>query len=236
LPVQPRELLLGFAFMNRIASSEELRREYDLRFASMQDYRVEVWKVLTGEFFQKFVPEGAAVLDLGCGWGEFVNQIRAAKKFGMDLNPESRNRLDADVEFFQQDCSARWPLEDASLDVVFTSNFFEHLLSKEMLRSTIAEVHRCLKPGGKIIALGPNIRFLPGTYWDFWDHHVALTDRSLCELFTLQGLRIARCHPRFLPYTMARGSRPPLLFLRMYLKLPLFWPLLGRQFLVVGEK
>lgn len=222
--------------MNRIASSEELRREYDLRFSAMQDYRVEVWKVLTGSFFQRRVPDKAAVLDLGCGWGEFINQIRAERKYGMDLNPESRNKLGGEVTFFEQDCSARWPLEDGTLDVVFTSNFFEHLLNKEMLRSTIAEVHRCLKPGGKIIAMGPNIRFLPGTYWDFWDHHIALTDRSLCELLTLQGMKIAKCHPRFLPYTMARGSRPPLGFLKMYLKMPVFWPLLGRQFLVIGEK
>ena len=202
----------------------------------MQDYRVDVWKVLTSDFFQKYIPESGAVLDLGCGWGEFINQIRAARKFGMDLNPESRNRLAGEVTFFEQDCSAKWPLEEHSLDVVFTSNFFEHLLNKEMLRATIAEIHRCLKPGGKIIALGPNIRFLAGTYWDFWDHHVALSDRSLSELLSLQGFRISECHPRFLPYTMARGSRPPLAFLRAYLKLPLVWPLFGRQFLVIGEK
>src|SRR5688572_8786796 len=190
--------------MPQIASSEELRREYDLRFSSMQEYRKQVWKVLTGSFFQSLIPEAAAVLDLGCGWGEFINQIRAGAKFGMDLNPEGRNKLDSGVTFFEQDCSARWPLENGTLDVVFTSNFFEHLLNKEMLRSTISEVHRCLKPGGKIIALGPNIRFLSGTYWDFWDHHVALTDRSLSELLRLQGFRITRCHPRFLPYSMAR--------------------------------
>jgi SAM-dependent methyltransferase len=222
--------------MNRIASSEELRREYDLRFSAMQDYRVEVWKVLTGSYFQQFLPDQAVVLDLGCGWGEFINHIRAGKKYGMDLNPESRNRLAAEVEFFEQDCSAAWQLPDNSLDVVFTSNFFEHLLSKEMLRATMAEIHRCLKPGGRLIALGPNIRFLPGTYWDFWDHHLPLTDRSLCELLTLLGMTIQRCHPRFLPYTMARGSRPPLGFLKLYLKLPFLWPLLGRQFLVIGQK
>ena len=222
--------------MPQIASCEELRREYDLRFSAMLDYRVAVWKVLTADFFQKFVPECAAVLDLGCGWGEFINHIRAAQKYGMDLNPESRNKLTGAVEFYQQDCSARWPLADGSLDVVFTSNFLEHLLNKEMLRATIVEIHRCLKPGGRIIAMGPNIRFLPGAYWDFWDHHVALTDRSLCELFTLEGFKIARCHPRFLPYTMAHGSRPPLFFLKAYLKLRLLWPLLGRQFLVVGKK
>lgn len=222
--------------MTQIASSEELRREYDLRFSSMQEYRTQVWQVLTSQFFQKQIPENASILDLGCGWGEFINQIRAGEKFGMDLNPESRNRLATGVAFFEQDCSARWPLEDGSLDVVFTSNFFEHLLNKEMLRATIAEIHRCLKPGGKIIALGPNIRFLPGTYWDFWDHHVALTDRSLCELFTLQGFRISRSHARFLPYTMARGRRPPLAFLKLYLKIPLLWRFFGAQFLVIGEK
>ena len=152
--------------------------------------------------------------DLGCGYGEFSNALRAGKKYAMDLNPDAARHLGANVDFLLQDCSTRWPLADGSLDVVFTSNFFEHLLNKEMLRATIAEIHRCLKPGGRIIAMGPNIRVLPGAYWDFWDHHVALTDRSLCELFTLEGFKIARCHPRFLPYTMAHGSCPPLFFLK----------------------
>ena len=39
-------------------------------------------------------------------------------------------RLNDDIELILQDCSQPWPLADASLDIVFTSNFLEHLPQK----------------------------------------------------------------------------------------------------------
>jgi SAM-dependent methyltransferase len=127
-------------------------------------------------------------------------------------------------------------LPDNSLDIVFTSNFFEHLPDKAHLLATLREAHRCLQPGGRLIALGPNIRYLPGAYWDFWDHHVPLSDASLTEVLTNLGFRMERVVPRFLPYTMSDGRRHPLVLLRLYLRLPLAWRLFGRQFLVVAVK
>ena len=56
-------------------------------------YRNRVWKVLTRDFFPAYVPVESVLLDLGCGWGEFVSNIEARVKYGMDLNPESRRRL-----------------------------------------------------------------------------------------------------------------------------------------------
>lgn len=213
-----------------------LERAYERRFAPGAEYRWRVWTLLTRQFFQHYVPPSAAVLELGCGWGEFINQITAARKFGMDLNPASGRRLAREVEFLHQDCSIRWPLADGALDVVFTSNFFEHLPDKASLSRTLAEAHRCLKPGGRIICLGPNIRFLHGEYWDFWDHYLPLTDRSLAEGLELSGFRMERCVPRFLPYTMARDRNPPLFLVRLYLALPLAWRFFGKQFLVVGAR
>ena len=69
----------------------------------------------------------------------------------MDLNPESRQKLAPNIHFIAQDCSDEWPLGDCSLDVVFSSNFFEHLRAKDDLCRTLGEVHRCLKPGGRLI-------------------------------------------------------------------------------------
>jgi SAM-dependent methyltransferase len=132
----------------------ELRATYDRRFASVQEYRQRVWRVLIREFFQALVPANGTVLDLGCGWGEFVNQIRAARKFAMDLNPSAPEHLSSDVTFLHQDCSQRWNLDDESLDVVFTSNFFEHLPTKTALRSTLMEAHRSLRRGGRLVCMG----------------------------------------------------------------------------------
>ncbi len=78
------------------------------------------------------------------------------------MNPDAAQRLNGDVELLLQDCSQPWPLADSSLDVVFTSNFLEHLPTKPHVEKTVAEIKRCLKPGGTMIALGPNVRLVPG--------------------------------------------------------------------------
>lgn len=153
----------------------DLQRIYAQRFALQMNYRNRVWRILVEDFFSKYIPPKATVLDLGCGYGEFINHVNAAAKYGMDLNPDTPSRLHKDVDFLYQDCSQRWGIPDQSLDVVFTSNFFEHLLGKTPLGRTLDEARRCLKPDGCLIALGPNIKYLADAYWDFWDHHVALT-------------------------------------------------------------
>ena len=207
-----------------------------MRFEGNAEYRRAVWGVLTAQFFSRWVRGTATVLDLGCGWGEFINQIPAARKFGMDLNPDSPGKLAKDVTFLEQDCSQPWALPDETLDVVFTSNFFEHLPNKESLGRTLAQAFRCLKPGGRIICLGPNIKYLPGSYWDFWDHYLPLTEASLGEGLRLTGFELESSVDRFLPYSMSQGFSPPLFFLQLYLRFPFLWRFVGKQFLLVARK
>lgn len=215
---------------------EDLGAEYRLRFAGIDAYRDRVWKILITDFFQRYVDPEGAVLDLGCGWGEFIRNVRAGRRIAMDLNPDMTRRVGPGVEPLLHDCARTWPLRNETLDTVFTSNFFEHLPDKDALRRTVLEAWRCLKPGGRIICLGPNIRLVPGAYWDFWDHFLPLTDASLGELLRLSGFEIERSHRRFLPYTMARGFAPPPFFVRLYLHFPPAWRILGKQFLVVARK
>jgi len=214
---------------------ERLRQIYQARFEKMAGYRRRVWQVLCRDFFQRWIPPTAGVLDLGCGYGEFINQIQAERKFAMDLNPDTAAFVNPGVAYLCQDCSTPWPLGPASLDVVFTSNFFEHLPDKATLGRTLDQARRCLKPGGCLICLGPNIRFLAANYWDFWDHYLPLSDYSLAEGLETHGFKVELCLPKFLPYTMARGAQPPIAFIQMYLRLPLVWTILGRQFLLIAR-
>jgi SAM-dependent methyltransferase len=77
----------------------DLSRIYAQRFSSQLAYRNRVWRILVADFFSKYIPENASVLDLGCGYGEFINHVRAASKFGMDLNPDTPAHLNPDVFF-----------------------------------------------------------------------------------------------------------------------------------------
>jgi len=217
-------------------STRELQNIYEKRFAGTLAYRKQIWNVLVHDFFQKYVSPDDAVVDLGCGYGEFINTVQCAKKFAMDLNPDARKYLAPSVQFLDQDCASPWQLENATLNVVFTSNFFEHLPDKGALGQTLGEIFRCLAPGGKLIAMGPNIKYLAGEYWDFWDHYLALTEKSLSEGLINRGFEIRECVGKFLPYTMVDQRQYPGVFLKLYLRLPLAWPIFGKQFLVVATK
>jgi SAM-dependent methyltransferase len=216
--------------------SETLRDEYQMRFARTGQYRNNVWKILCNEYFSMFVSPEAHVLDLGSGWGEFINNIKAGRKYAMDLNPDGGQRLSKEIHFLHQDCSQEWRVQSESLDIVFTSNFLEHLSDKNRVERAVAEAYRCLKHDGLLICLGPNIKYVPGAYWDFWDHFVPITEVSLSELLKLKGFSIQLSIPRFLPYSMSIGRTPPLFLLKLYLNLSILWPLFGKQFLVVGGK
>jgi len=220
-----------------IKEPRELQSIYERRFtADNASYRKQLWTTMVACYFQRFVKPDAAVMDLGCGYGEFINAIACREKHGMDLNPRSRDFLNPDVTLHANDCSQRWPLPDASLDLVFTSNFFEHLPDKLALKRTLHEAHRCLKPGGVLIALGPNIRCVDGAYWDFWDHFLCLTEKSLAEAMENNSYRMTYVVGQFLPYTTVNQPRWPMAFVRLYLALPWLWRIFGKQFLVIGRK
>jgi len=220
-----------------VKDPRELQAIYERRFKTERArYRQQLWATLVDGFFGRMIAPDAAVLDLGCGYGEFINHVRGSARFAMDLNPKATKFLDPAVKFLFQDCTQQWPLADRSLDVVFTSNFFEHLPDKLALKLTLVEAARCLKPGGQLIALGPNIKFVQGAYWDFWDHFLCLTELSLAEALENNGYVVRRAVPRFLPYTTVHQPAYPMALVRLYLKMPFVWPLFGRQFLIVAER
>lgn len=195
-----------------------------------------VWDVLCKDFFQDYVRPNDTMLDLGCGYGEFSRHIQAAQKFAVDLNPDSAAFLPRKVEFHKADARHLEFLQDGSVDVVFASNFFEHLSDKETMDAVLLELKRVLRAGGRVVVLQPNIRFAPGAYWDFYDHHLPLSERSCAEAFRKAGFAIEELMARFLPFsTQSLLPKHPLL-VKAYLKVPLLWNLIGKQFLLVAVR
>ena len=217
-------------------SEKDLTLIYEKRFSGHENYRKRVWKILIQNFFSKWIKSTDHILDLGCGYGEFINHISCKVRHAMDLNPKTKSLLDKEIIFHQQDCSESWDIGHNSLDLVFTSNFFEHLPNKKSLDGTMGEIKKTLKPGGRIIAMGPNISVLKGKYWDFWDHHVALSDQSLRELLQIHDFTIEQSYSKFLPYNMVRVKERPLFLVSLYLRIPFLWKLFGKQFLIIAKK
>lgn len=212
-------------------------RVYANRFSpKLRAEKAAVWRVVCADFLQRYVPRDAAILDLGAGYGEFINNIAGARKVAIDMNPELPSCLEAGIKAIAFDVNSGEPLPDGPYDVVFASNFFEHLRDKGALTKLVARIHEALRPGGRLLVLGPNIRVLHGEYWDFYDHHVALSDRSVTELLVASGFEIEECIPRFLPYTM-KSRLPSWPFLvRAFLRFPLAWRIFGGQFFVVARR
>ena len=215
----------------------DLSKLYQFRFRKDDRAgKMRIWRALCESFFQNLIGQDRVIVDLACGYGEFINNIRGKKKYAVDLNPDARAYLAEDVEFCLSRADAIAVIGGDSVDVVFASNFLEHLRSKEECDAVFAEIRRILRPGGRFVIMGPNIRYLAAEYWDFYDHVLPLSHLSLEEGLVQADYEIERVVPRFLPYTTrSRLPQHPAL-IALYLKMPMVWRLLGRQFLVVARK
>lgn len=226
-----------FAFKEKDMDSNDLSELYKIRFTDDQLPRKNaIWKVICRSFLQAYIKPSDTVVDVACGYGEFLNNISAQNKIAVDLNADAAGFLGDDVEFHQCKATELGSAISKQADVVFTSNFLEHLPDKKTLDSFLEQVMSALKPGGKYLILGPNLRYLPGQYWDFYDHHLGLTHLSLSEALRLKGFTIHTCIDRFLPFT-TQGALPTHPWLVWaYLKLPFAWKLFGKQFFIVAQK
>lgn len=210
---------------------------YSNRFSeAAKQKKDQIWQVLCKDFFQKYVKPTDTVLDLGAGYCEFINHIHCATKIAVDLSEDTPQYAHPDVKVIQCPGNAMTTVPDISVDVVFTSNFFEHMPTKVVFQETLQEIFRILQAGGRLLTLQPNIRFLQGEYWDFLDHHIPLTDRTMVEALTLTGFTIQEVRPRFLPYTTKSRLPQHPRMVWLYLHIPLAHYFLGKQAWIVARK
>ena len=48
-----------------------------------------MYMILCESFFQKYIPEDSSILEIGVGYCEFINAIKAKKKIAFDVNPDA---------------------------------------------------------------------------------------------------------------------------------------------------
>jgi ubiquinone/menaquinone biosynthesis C-methylase UbiE len=214
---------------------DTIRRIYHERFAQHGlDNRHRVWKVICEEVLQPFVPQESCVLDVGAGYGEFIDNIVARQRLALDPNSDVGKSADGHVQRLVADAQAI-PLADGVVDVAFASNVFEHMPSREAILGSLEEVRRVLRPGGTLLVIQPNVRYLFHKYWDFFDHRIPLSDKSMREALSTVGFRIERCQAKFLPYSFDSRLPTASFLVRWYLRLSVAQRLLGKQMFLVAR-
>ncbi len=215
--------------------SDLLPEIYDARFDEREvSAKDGVWREIV-RFLQRFMDPSAPVLDIACDRGHFIRWVTASERWATDIR-DLRSVLPPDIRFVQSS-----GLELASVvpngyfGTVFMSNYLEHLESSDAVVEQLRVARQLVRPGGRVIVLQPNIRLVGARYWDFIDHRVALTERSLLEAAELAGLQTVELITRFIPYSTKGRLPADARLVRAYLAFPPAWFLLGRQTLLVAQ-
>jgi len=211
--------------------NSENREYYKARFKFDKDRKI-VWKAIN-EYLTQFIDEQSHIMDLGCGYGDFINGIEGLSKFAIDLNIDNKKYLDPDVTFFPGSVLDPFPVKNESLDVIFASNLFEHFDDIE-LDLLIKNVYEKLKKGGKLILIQPNIRYSYREYWDDYTHKKAFSHESIRDFLVASSFSPVQVEKKFIPFSM-KSKLPKSYFLtKLYLSLPI--RPLAKQMLIVVQK
>ena len=214
----------------------DLSEVYARRFSHAEVMeKAAVWSEIV-RYLQRYIRSDAPVLDIACDRGDFIRNVVADERWGTDLRDVSEH-LPAPIRFVQSNgLELLDHLPAHHFGTIFMSNYLEHLPSGDAVIEQLRVARELLRPDGTLLVLQPNLRLVGAAYWDFIDHKVALTDRSLVEAAELAGLRKRKLVNRFLPYTTKSViPRHPLL-VRAYLAFPPMWTLIGQQSLYIGER
>lgn len=217
---------------------KQVQEFYQHRFKEKEYFiREKIWQILCKKVFQKMVDKEDVVMDLGAGYCELINNIDCKTKIAVDLNPDTKIKAKSGTQVLNinvLDIPAKF---DRKIDVIFMSNFLEHLNSKSEVMAVLEKSFKLLKKNGKLIIMQPNIDLVKEKYWDFIDHSVALNLSSLTEALETAGFKIKLKIKKFLPYTTKTnlGSYTAF-FLKLYLLLPPSLRPFAGQSLVVAFK
>jgi ubiquinone/menaquinone biosynthesis C-methylase UbiE len=178
-----------------------------------------LWQTLVAARFQKEIPADAVVLDLGAGYGDFINSVKARRRLAVDRWPGMLACLEPGVEGLVTTINRLEAIPDASLDYVFSSNCFEHAPRSD-LDECLLQLRRKMKTGARLTVVQPNFKYCVRQYFDDYTHVTIYTAQSLSGLVAANGFRIVQCQPRFLPLTLKIWLPVHPLLIRLYLASP----------------
>ena len=191
-----------------------------------------VWKALWHYYFRNRIDANSTVLDLGCGYGEFINNVVARERIALDSWSGFERHLAPGVRGLCSVATDLSGIADHSVDYVFASNLFEHLTQAEFA-AALTQIRCKLKPDGRLTLLQPNYRYCSSEYFDDYTHASIWTHVSIVDFLAANGFTVVELHPRFLPLSVKSPLPVWPSLIRLYLALP-FSPL-GKQMLVSAK-
>jgi hypothetical protein len=204
---------------------------FDTRYSPHPD-RSGVWKAIC-EYLQKFVAPSDAVMDVGAGYCDFINQIQASNKYAVDVNREVARWCAPDVRFVHAAPVECIDLPPHSIDVAFMSNFLEHLSPQECSR-LFDRFDNLLTPAGKILIIQPNYFYCYRRYWDDFTHIRAFSHVSLSDFVSSRGYEIVSLEKGFLPFSFKSYHPKSYWITKLYLAS--FWRPQAAQMLLVAQR
>ena len=197
------------------------------------EYRTKVWLEII-RYVTRDCPEVLHLLELGPGYCDFINHFPAIQKTCIERNETMQHYASPDIHFICGEASLLSSIADQSLDLVFASNFLEHL-GEEEHHLLLPNIHRALAPTGRLVLIQPNYRLNPDHYFDDPTHLTIFSDQNITTFLEGFGFKVTKLVPRFLPFSMkSRLPKWPFL-VRLYLASPVK-PFAGQMYIVAQKR
>jgi SAM-dependent methyltransferase len=145
----------------------------------------------------------AKLLDLGCGTGWMAEHF--SRYTGLDGSPEAVAAAAGKGRNVRlHDLTERLPFDDASFDGVVLKDVLEHVPDPV---AVVNEVHRVLRPGGRVFASSPDAQ---RAVWHDYTHRRPFTRKAFRLLFADQGFRVEHVgYESVMPGTGIVSARMP---------------------------
>ena len=198
-----------------------------------EDGRRDVlWQTLWRYHFSKIIAPDSCVLDLGAGYGSFINQVIARRRIAIDLWPGFVDHIAPGVETIVGSVADLGSIEAGAVDFAFASNVFEHM-SQADFATVLAQLRSKLSVRGQLCILQPNYHFAYREYFDDYTHVSVYSHISLADFLRAHDYDVSDVQPRFLPLTIKSRFPVDPLLIRAYLASP-FKPM-GKQMLLLAR-
>src|ERR1700757_3568642 len=143
----------------------EKRQNYFATRFTYDPRRDVLWQTLYRYYFSKLIRPQDSVLEMGAGYGHFINSVTARRRIALDQWDGFGEYLQPGIEAHVGDVSDLSFLDPGSVNFAFASNLFEHV-SQEAFAVVLSQLKTALADGGTVNIVQPNYYFAHREYFD----------------------------------------------------------------------